>query len=356
VTVVEQVEHPIVLAPLSGGPSTPELAAAVNGAGGFGFLAAGYLKADDLEARIAKTRELTDRPIGVNLFVPGEPAAPGVFEPYVEMIVADATSRGMPVGAGRYDDDDWDAKLDLLCDDPVAIVSFTFGCPDAAVIKRIQAAGSEAWVTVTSPDEAEQAKSAGADGLVLQGAEAGGHRGSFVNVRDMSTYGVLALLQLTASLGLPRMAAGGIGTGAAVAAVLVAGADAAAVGTGFLRCPEAGTNAAHRKVLETSTAPTRLTQAFTGRLARGIPNRFMDTFDPHAVTAYPEIHYVTSPLRAAAREQDDPSWLNLWAGQTYPLGETKPAAEVVAELVDGCATALRSATRPLPPSASNEAI
>lgn len=339
-SVVEELEVPIILAPLSGGPSTPELVAAVNGAGGFGFLAAGYLKATDLKNRLEKTRELTDRPIGVNLFVPGEPASPGAFESYVEMIEADASSRGMPVGAPRFDDDDWDAKLDLLCDDPVAIVSFTFGCPDAAVISRVQDAGSEAWVTVTSPDEAAQAKAAGADGLVLQGAEAGGHRASFVNTRDMSTYGVLALLQLTAGLGLPSMAAGGVGTGVAVAAVLVAGADAAAVGTAFLRCPEAGTNPAHRKVLETSTASTRLTQAFTGRLARGIPNRFMDTYDPHAVTAYPQIHYVTAPLRAAAREQADPSWLNLWAGQTYPLGETKPAAEVMAQLVAGCDAAL----------------
>ena len=84
---------------------------------GFGFIAAGYLRADDLAARLAATRELTDRPFGVNLFVPGEPASPGAFEAYAEEVEADAASRGMPVGAARYDDDDWEAKLELLCDD-----------------------------------------------------------------------------------------------------------------------------------------------------------------------------------------------------------------------------------------------
>jgi nitronate monooxygenase len=343
VTVISALEHPIVLAPLSGGPSTPELAAAVNAAGGFGFLAAGYLSADDLRQRIAKLRELSEQPFGVNLFVPGEPTAPGIVDPYVELISQDATARGYSLGTPRYDDDGWEAKLDLLCDDPVAVVSFTFGCPDAAAIERVQQAGSEAWVTVTTPDEAAQAKAAGADGLVLQGAEAGGHRGSFANTRDLPTYGVLALLQLTADLGLPRMAAGGIAHGSAVAAVLAAGAEAAALGTAFLRCPEAGTNRAHRQVLATSTAPTRLTQAFTGRLARGIPNRFMDTYDPHAVTAYPEIHYVTAPMRAAAREAEDPSVLNLWAGQAYPLAEAIPATEVVARLVEQAASAAATA-------------
>lgn len=349
-SIVEELEVPIVLAPLSGGPSTPELAAAVNAAGGFGFLAAGYLRAPDLRDRIAATRELTDRPIGVNLFVPGEPAAFGSYESYIERIGEQASAHGLQAGPPRYDDDGWEAKLDLLCDElrkkPVAIVSFTFGCPPAEVLARVKDVGSEAWVTVTTPDEAAQARDAGASGLVLQGAEAGGHRATFVNSRDMPTYGVLPLLQLTGDLGLPRMAAGGLGTGAAVAAVLVAGADAAAIGTAFLRCTEAGTNLAHRAVLAKSTAPTRLTQAFTGRFARGIPNRFMETNDAHAVTAYPEVHYVTAPLRAAAREAEDPAWLNLWAGQAYPLGESIPAGEVVGKLVTGCNEALRRSARP----------
>jgi nitronate monooxygenase len=208
-------------------------------------------------------------------------------------------------------------------------VSFTFDCPSPDVIARVRAAGSEAWVTVTNPDEAEIAKSAGADGVVLQGAEAGGHRGTFVNAPDLPLYGVLTLLQLTADIGLPRIATGGLMTGAAVAAVLRAGAGAAALGTAFLRCPEAGTAQSHRDAL-TSGRPTRLTQSFTGRMARGIVNEFMARHDGESVAAYPEVNSLTSPLRAAARERGDAEWINLWAGQAYPLARETSAADVVA--------------------------
>jgi nitronate monooxygenase len=332
VTVLESLHCPVVLAPLSGGPSTPELAAAVNAAGGFGFLAAGYLTAEALRQRMATLRELSDRPFGVNLFVPGAPSEPASYASYAERLRAEASAAGFPVGEPRYDDDGWEAKLDVVTAEPPAIVSFTFGCPDGDVLQRVSEAGSEPWVTVTSPEEAQQAVDAGAAGLVLQGAEAGGHRGSFVNRADLATYGILALLQLTADVGVPRMAAGGIATAAGVAAVRAAGAVAAALGTAFLRCPEAGTSQPHRDALSWRR-PTRLTRAFSGRLARGIVNGFMERHDAEAVTAYPEIHYVTAATRAAAREAGDPEWINLWAGQAYPLAEEIPAAEVVRRVI-----------------------
>jgi nitronate monooxygenase len=328
VTFVDSLRHPIVLAPLAGGPQTPELAAAVNEAGGFGFLAAGYLSIDDLGQRIARLRTLSDRPFGVNLFVPSPPTDPSVFAAYAETIRAEAASAGLPVGEAAYTDDGWEAKLDLLTTDPPAIVSFTFGCPSPEVIARVKAAGSEAWVTVTSSDEAVIARAAGADGVALQGGEAGGHRGTFVNTADMPTFGIRALLELTADLGLPRMAAGGIMTGSAVADMLRAGACAAVLGTAFLNCPEAGTPQPHRDALG-SGRPTRLTQSFSGRMARGIVNAFMDRHDAAAVAAYPEINSLTSPLRAAARERGDADWINLWAGQAYPLARAEPAGDVV---------------------------
>jgi nitronate monooxygenase len=334
VTIVDSLRHPIVLAPLAGGPSTPELAAAVNEAGGFGFLAAGYLTVDALAQRIARLRELTDKPYGVNLFVPSAPTDPAVFASYVAVLTDEATAAGLPVGEPSYTDDAWKDKLDLLTADPPAIVSFTFDCPSPEVIARVKAAGSEAWVTVTNPDEAEIAKAAGADGVALQGGEAGGHRGTFVNAPDMPTYGILALLQLTADLGLPRIAAGGIMTRPAVAAVLAAGASAAVLGTAFLLCPEAGTPQPHRDALS-SGRPTRLTQSFSGRMARGIVNEFMARHDDESVAAYPEINSLTSPLRAAARERGNAEWINLWAGQSYPLAQAHPASELVAQLSPG---------------------
>jgi len=248
---------------------------------------------------------------------------------------------GLGAGAGepRADDDDWEAKLALLAASPVPVVSFVFGCPSAETVARVQAAGSEAWVTVTSPDEAREAAEAGADVLVAQGGEAGGHRGSFSDRPDLPVYGLLALLQLVrAATDRPVVASGGITTGAALAAVLCLGARAAQIGTAFLRTPEAGTHPAQRAALAADT-PTALTRAFTGRLARGIRNRFMDEH-PDAPIAYPELHHATSPLRAKARETGDPGGFNLWAGEAHALAEEAPAAEVVARLVAGARAAL----------------
>ena len=315
---------PIVLAPLAGGPSTPELAAAVSGAGGLGFLAAGYLSAEALGERVLRTRALTDRPFGVNLFVPGPAAAPAVFADYVQGLEAE----GLQVGAPAFDDDDWDAKLALLERDPVAVVSFTFGLPEPDVLDRVRASGAEAWVTVTSAEEA-RAAAVHADALVVQGAEAGGHRGSWVDHEGLTPVSLHALLQLI-DVDVPLVASGGIATAAAVRAALALGASAAQVGTAFLRAPEAGTSQAHRDALATD-APTGLTRAFSGRLARGIRNRFMDEH-PEAPLAYPEIHYATAPVRAAARKAGDADLINLWAGEAHALAEALPAAEIVKRL------------------------
>jgi nitronate monooxygenase len=282
----------------------------------------------------------------VNLFVPGAAAAPGAADGYATRLAAEADRAGVTLGAARFDDDDWDAKLALLTASPPAVVSFTFGCPGPAVISALQVAGSEAWVTVTSPDEAALADQAGADVLVVQGSEAGGHRGSFRDdpASDLAGgFGLLALLQLArARTALPLVAAGGIATGAAIAAVLAAGASAAQLGTAFLLCPEAGTSAVQRAAVATVT-PTAMTRAFTGRLARGIRNRFMDDHGQHAPACYPEVHYLTAPLRAAGRSTGDPDLVNLWAGQAHELSCEVPAAELVAELAAGARAALAAA-------------
>jgi nitronate monooxygenase len=293
--ILDHLDVPIVLAPLAGGPTTPQLAAAVANAGGLGFLAAGYLTAAALADQIRQARELTTGPLGVNVFVPGNPAEHDAVTEYAALLAAEARQAGVELGQPRFDDDGWDAKLALLSADPMPVTSFTFGCPDPAVIRDLQAAGSEVWVTVTTPAESALAADAGADVLVVQGSEAGGHRGSFVDdpADDSSGgFGLLSLLQLVRSrTNLPLVAAGGITTGAALAAVLAAGAAAAQIGTAFLRCPEAGTSQVQRAAVA-SAAPTAMTRAFTGRLARGIRNRFMDGYN--APTAYPEVHYLTA--------------------------------------------------------------
>lgn len=339
--LLDDCDLPVVLAPLAGGPSTPELAAAVSDAGGLGFLAAGYLPPDELAGRLRRTRELTSRPFGVNLFVPGAGGDPDAVAAYARRLRHEAERAGVVLGEPHADDDGWAAKLDLLAATPVPAVSFAFGCPAPAVVARLREAGSEVWVTVTAPDEAATAEAAGADLLVVQGAEAGGHRGGATD--DRPPVGLLALLQtVRASTALPLVATGGIMTGPALAAVLAAGAAAGALGTAFLRCPEAGTSAVHRAALE-GDRPTELTRAFTGRMARGVRNRFLDEHAAAAPPAYPEVHHLTAPLRAHGRAEGDPDVVNLWAGQAYPLATARPAAEVVRTVAAEARAALEAA-------------
>ncbi len=340
--LLDQCRFPVVLAPLAGGPSTPELCAAVSDAGGLGFLAAGYLSASELATRIDRTRRLTSRPFGVNLFVPGTHGESSPVETYAQRLADEAERAGVRLGDPRSDDDDWAAKLDLLADSPVALVSFTFGCPSPEDVARLKRSTGEVWVTVTTVDEARQAEDAGADCVVVQGSEAGGHRGGFTD--DHDGVGLLALVQLVrSSTSAPLIATGGIMTGAGLAAVLAAGARAGALGTAFLRCPEAGTSSAHQEALARDDRLTALTRAFTGRLARGIRNRFLDEHTDAAPTAYPQVHHLTAPLRAHGRSIGDADLVNLWAGQAYALASDLPAAKIVHRVAAEARTALEAA-------------
>jgi nitronate monooxygenase len=318
---------------MGGGPTTPELVRAVSGAGGFGFLAAGYRSAEDVGAELrAMPEELR---FGVNLFVPGPRADPAQYLAYVEAL-------GEGAGQPGWSDDEWEGKLELLTREPVAVVSFTFGAPTAEELGRLCEGGSECWQTVTNVAEAEQAVAAGADVLIPQGYEAGAHQGTYDLLSEEEPYGLLALLQLLrAETELPLVASGGIGSGAGVAACLAAGASAVQLGTAFMLCPEAGTSPAHREALK-ERRPTRLTRAFTGRRARGAVNRFLSEHED-APAAYPEVHYATAPIRAAARAGGDAEDLNLWAGQAHWLAREEPAATVVERFSREARSALHSA-------------
>ena len=329
--ILDSCDIPIVLAPLAGGPSTPELAAAVSNAGGLGFLASGYLSAAEFADRCRRTNELTGRPFGVNLFVPGPAGDVARVRQFATEIEDHVSGVGARLGESRHDDDDWDAKIDYLMGAPAAVVSFTFGIPGEDLVAGLRATGTEVWVTVTSLDDARRAAAVGADLLVVQGYEAGGHRGGTSDAPEEAV-GLIALLQLiTKRVATPVVAAGGIATGQAIAAVLCLGARAAALGTAFLDCPEAATAPVHRSALHQET-PTRLTRAFSGRTARGIENGFLRAHSKSAPAAYPEVHHLTSPMRKAARQAGLADYVNLWAGQAYPLTATAPAADLVRDL------------------------
>ncbi|WP_134713578.1 NAD(P)H-dependent flavin oxidoreductase [Saccharomonospora xinjiangensis] len=345
----DSLRVPVIAAPMAGGPSTPELVAAVGRAGAFGYLAGGYLSAARLAEQIATVRRLSDTAFGVNLFVPGIRSTVDLSA-YVERVGREADRYGTEAGEPRWDDDGYSAKLDLLVEARVPVVSFTFGLPSDSDVERLREVGTTVVVTVTSPEEARQAQDVGADALCVQGFEAGGHRSVFTDDPDDPCggplYGLLAALRLCASVtDLPLVAAGGLVRGADVAAVVTGGAVAAQLGTAFLRADEAGTNPTARKALDDGGRPTALTRAFSGRPARGLVNRFLREHSAHAPAAYPQLHRLTKPVRAASGGVGDPEAMSLWAGQTYTLAEGGPAQDIVGRLWEDARQALRRAAR-----------
>jgi nitronate monooxygenase len=387
VRVLDELDVPIVQAPMAGGVSTPRLAAAVSDAGGLGFLAAGYLTPDGLREQIRQLRALTGGPFGVNLFVPDPATADAhALAAYRDRLVAaeagrhGVTPRLPDDGDGGWLDDHWDGKLAVLHEERVPLASFTFGCPAPEVVARLRGAGTEVVVTVTSPEEAAQAVAAGADALCVQGPEAGAHRGTFDNhlpgagkepgdlevpvlpgvrghlVTPGDDLGLLPLLRrVHTAVRLPLVAAGGLVHGRDVAAVLVAGARAAQLGTAFLACPESGAHPAHKAALtDPAYRSTAVTRAFSGRPARALVNRFVTEHTEAAPAAYPHVHYLTKQLRAAAAAAGDPHGMSLWAGQGHPLAAAGvPAGELVRTLAEQAAAALAEVTSRLPRAAAS---
>ncbi|MEW2395956.1 nitronate monooxygenase [Streptomyces sp. NPDC046862] len=352
--------RPIVQAPMAGGVSVPRLAAAVSEAGGLGFLAAGYKTADGMYQEIKQLRGLTSRPFGVNLFMPqpeypgastGSTGAAGAAHPsaaavevYANQLAGEAAWYDTELGdpdSGR--DDGYDAKLAVLLDNPVPVVSFHFGCPTPEVLASLVAKGTLTLVSVTTADEALAVERAGADAVIVQGVEAGGHQGTHRDdpERDGAGIGLLSLVaQVREAVSLPVVAAGGIMRGSQIAAVLAAGACAAQLGTAFLVTPESGANALHKQAMTNPLfVRTELTRAFSGRPARGLVNRFMREHGPYAPVAYPQVHHLTSGLRKAAAKAGDPQGMALWAGQGHRLARELPAGQLVEVLATELASA-----------------
>ncbi|RDE26913.1 nitronate monooxygenase [Parageobacillus thermoglucosidasius] len=336
--MLNTISVPIIQAPMAGGVSTPALAAAVSNAGGLGFLAGGYKKAEEMRKEIAAVRELTDKPFGVNVFVPSEEDVDEkALLRYRQVLEKEAERFGVQLGEAKWDDDDWEAKLAVLVEENVPVVSFTFGCPSPDIIAKLKDNGSFVIVTVTSTEEALIAKQTGANALCVQGPEAGGHRASFRNNAASHEHDRLLVLlqQIREAVDIPLIAAGGIMRGSDIAAVLAAGACAAQLGTAFLRCPESGANPLHKNALvDPNFQSTAVTRAFTGRPARGLVNRFMLEYDKLAPAAYPHIHHMTKQLRKAAAQANDPQAMSLWAGQGYCLAKDMSAGEIVRLLVE----------------------
>jgi nitronate monooxygenase len=341
---------PIVLAPM-GGAATVELVVAVSNAGGFAVLPCAYLTPQQIVEQIEAVRRGTRRPFGVNLFVEDQPytADAGRVATAHERLRAYREELGiahpdLPAKPPEH----YRAQIDAVLAARPEVFTFTFGIPDAETMARFRAAGIFTMGTATTVAEARALKIAGVDGVFAQGAEAGAHRGTFLAPVEESLIGTLALVpQVVDATALPVFAAGGIADGRGVAAALALGATAAALGTAFLLATEAGIAPAYRAALKSERAEeTTLTRVFSGRTARGIPNRASrELRDPHEIAPYPFQNAMTRDIRNAASAQGNPEFLSLWAGQAARLAREMPAAEIVAALMNDARAALQRAER-----------
>src|ERR1700756_607687 len=328
---------PIVGAPMAGGPGTPALAAAVTNAGGLGFIPAGYVSAERFADDVAAARTMTTGPLGVNLLVPQPSVADwAALDYYANELEGVAEHYQVEVGRPEYgDDDDWHRKLEVVADLRPELVSFTFGAPPPDVVRRFSALGLLVMVTVTSPYEAGVALAAGADSLIVQGPDAGGHRGTFAPDMEPGTESLHQLIDRIhrAHRDIPIIAAGGLGTAEDVDGVLRRGAVAAQGGTPLLLSDEAGTNKAYRTAMKNQLfAKTIVSRAFSGRYGRSLENEFIRMLDTVAPLGYPEVNQMTRPIREAAVEWEDPNGMPLWAGKSFREAHSAPAADIVGGL------------------------
>lgn len=339
--------HPIFAAPMAGGGTTPELAAAVSEAGGMGFLAAAYLQPPQIHAAAAAVRARTAKPFGINLFAPlPRPERPADAGVALARLAAYHQELGLP--EPRLPEQavfDFDEQLAACLDAGAAVLSFTFGILPEEALAAASSRGLLLLGTATTVEEAVRLERAGVDAVVVQGSEAGAHRGTFAAPFEASMVGTLALVpQAVDAVRIPVVASGGIMDGRGIAAALALGAQAVQMGTAFLTTDEAGIPEVYKAaILEAREDETRVTRAFSGRPARGIANRFMDEAEGEAgaILPYPLQNELTRSLRTAAARQGKKDFLSLWAGQGLRLARRQPAGELVARLAEETEAVIR---------------
>jgi nitronate monooxygenase len=335
-------ELPLIQAPMAGVQGSA-LAIAVSRAGALGSLPAAMLSPDALHQELEALRAATGQACNVNFFchTPPAPDAPreaawrALLAPYARELGIDLSA--VPSGAGRVPFSA-DAAAMLEAFRP-RVVSFHFGLPEPALLARVKSWGATVLSSATTVDEARWLEAQGADAVIAQGLEAGGHRGHFLDDDLTLQSGTFALLPRVArAVRVPVIAAGGIADAAGVRAALALGAAGVQVGTAYLLCPEATTSAVHRAALQSPQAQhTALTRLFTGRPARGIVNRLMRELGPmnDAAPAFPLATAAIAPLRAAAERQGHGDFSPLWSGQNPHGCKEVPAAQLTRELAAG---------------------
>jgi len=332
------MDNPIILAPMGGGPSSPELIAAVSNAGGMGTLAAPYLTPVQIDAEVRRIRQLTKRPFGINLFAGGygekEHGDPSVML----SILADAHKKlGLAAPTlPTHLENPFSEQFQAVIESHPKVFSFTFGTLDRVAASELRAIGTQVFGTATTVREAQKLED-DVDAIIAQGCEAGAHRGTFDSPFEEAMVTTLQLVkEIRKACECPVIASGGIMDGRDIAAALDAGASAVQMGTAFLACPESGASPAYKQALLSAKKDTTvITRAYSGRPARGIRNEFIERLEGRedAILPYPLQNVLTREMRTAAAKQGESGYLSLWAGQGVTRIRSMPAGELVSALM-----------------------
>lgn len=353
-TTLLGLDHPIVQGPFGGGLSSVALAATVSDAGGLGSFGVHHLEPAEIAEVAAGLRAATRRPFALNLWISNHDlpeaemdrarydAAVARLRPLYEEVGVEA-----PPFPERFAPA-FEKQAEAVLAAAPAAFSFVFGVPDERLLAALRERGTVTLGTATTPDEAVALDAAGVDVVVASGAEAGGHRGAFLAPAEDSLVGTMALVRTAvAEVGVPVVAAGGIADARGVAAAFALGAEGVQVGTAFLATEESGATPEHRTMLRDPAARhTRLTRAYSGRLARGIPNRLMEELSAGGtIEPYPYQGHLLAPVLAAARAQGRTDVVALWSGQAATLTEHRHARDLFASLLANPAPTLKGAPR-----------
>jgi nitronate monooxygenase len=344
------IRVPVIQAPMAGGPSCPDLVAAVSEAGALGSFGFAATQPEDMRKQVAAVRAKTRRAFCINLIVSPQPeaidlvhqsAALAALGPwYAEMGLPPPEAAKAPYAP------ELEGQLAMVAEVKPAVFTVHLGEIEEEWLRRFKRLGIRLGASATCVAEAKRAEELRFDFVVAQGAEAGGHRGSYLRDPYEALTGTLALTRvLVRAVKIPVVAAGGIMDGAGIAAALSLGAQAAHMGTAFIPCPESGAPEVHKRaILEAKEDATRVTEKFSGKPARGIANRFLREAEAKHFPriAFPAQNALTGKLRQASAKAGKADFYALWSGQAAPLARALPAPELVAKLEQETIAALRA--------------
>jgi nitronate monooxygenase len=342
------IVHPVIQGPMAGGATTPALVAAVCNAGALGSFGASYLTPDQIASDIKTISSLTDKPFNVNLFAGGYTAESRVDPAPMLAILAEIhATLGLPAPVlPPWPHDPFNQQLEAVLEARPAVFSFTFGIPDPQALARLRKRGIAIVGTATTAKEARRLDESGVTAIVAQGAEAGGHRGTFLASFETSLIPTLALVEsICNEVATPVIASGGLMDGHDIAEALTCGAAAAQLGTAFLTTTESGISDSYRRALLASrTDTTIVSRAFSGRPARGLTNMFAARLagEEEIILPFPLQSVLTRPMRQAAAKLGNTEFQSLFAGQGVARTRSVSASELVSQLVTEINHALRA--------------